>query len=269
MKKMTLWAISGVAVLSLFGADAPKKMMGPDGKMYEVKTVDPGRLQRAIYKNTGGKLLKPGTAKGKIVFVNAQKSAPREWIEKNAASFRGATKLTIEVEDGTFALPSPKISGQASLFVVDDAALPPLLLAPENRWAMVNVAPLKRGAGEKEAFFGARVQKELARGFCLLTGAQDSRYPNSLIGCITDTERLDDFTDNRMPIDVLARIKGYVKGYGLEPAEETTYRKACHEGWAPEPKDDIQRKIWNQVKNGQADATDPTNRWKRDFPGKK
>ena len=216
-----------------------------DGKI--VRKVDRARLDAIMEARTGGKILVPGSMKGKIVYVNAQKRAPRKWLEQNAATFGEATKLAVEVADGKFEFPSPKIQGEASLFVVDDPALPPLLSAPESRWAMVNVAPLAKGAGGKQQFFAARVQKELTRGFCLLAGAQNSGYPDALVGCITKPEDLDRFADCRLPIDVMNRFAPYLKGYGITPKVYSTYKKACESGWAPEPTNDVQRTIWKQV----------------------
>ena len=112
---------------------------------------------------------------------------------------------------------------------------------------MVNVAPLAKGAGEKPQFFAARVQKELTRGFCLLAGAQNSGYPDALVGCMTKPEDLDRFMDCRLPIDVMNRFAPYLKGYGITPRVYSTYRKACEEGWAPAPTNDVQKAIWDKV----------------------
>jgi hypothetical protein len=113
---------------------------------------------------------------------------------------------------------------------------------------MVNVAPLAKGAGEKPQFFAARVQKELTRGFCLLAGAQNSGYPDALVGCITKAEDLDRFADCRLPIDVLNRFPSYLKGYGITPKIYSTYKKACQEGWAPAPTNAVQKAIWDEVR---------------------
>lgn len=216
-----------------------------DGRV--VRRVNRAKLDAIMEAWTGGKVIVPGSAKGRIVYVNAQSRAPRKWLEQNAATFGEATKLTVEVSDGRFEFPAPTIRGEASLFVVDDPALPPLLSAPESRWAMVNVAALASGVGERPQFFAARVQKELTRGFCLLAGAQNSGYPDALVGCVTRPEDLDRFVDCRLPIDVMNRFASYLKGYGITPRIYSTYKKACEEGWAPAPTNDVQRAIWNKV----------------------
>ena len=238
---MVVASVSMIAIAS----SVVNVVTNADGKV--VRKVDRAKLDAIMEARTGGKIVMPGSMKGKIVYVNAQSRAPRKWLEQNAATFGEATKLAIEVSEGKFEFPLPKIQGEASLFVVDDPALPPLLSAPESHWAMVNVAPLAKGAGEKPQFFAARVQKELTRGFCLLAGAQNSGYPDALVGCITKPEDLDRFMDCRLPIDVMNRFAPYLKGYGITPKVYSTYKKACEEGWAPEPTNDVQRTIWNQV----------------------
>ena len=41
------------------------------------------------------------------------------------------------------------------------------------------------------------------------------------------------------------RFAPYAKGYGITPAIESTYRKACKEGWAPQPTNEYQQAIWD------------------------
>ena len=245
MKHLIIAAIAATVIASAEASSVVTVTTNADGKV--VRKVDRARLDAIMESRTGGKILVPGSMKGKIVYVNAQTRAPHKWLEQNAATFSEATKLAVEVTDGKFEFPNPKIHGEASLFVVDDPALPTLLSAPESRWVMVNVAPLAKGAGEKPQFFAARVQKELTRGFCLLAGAQNSGYPDALVGCITNPEDLDRFADCRLPIDVMNRFAPYLKGYGITPKVYSTYKKACEQGWAPPPTNDVQKTIWQKV----------------------
>ena len=246
---MNIKRIIAVGVVFVLGvafaetaASATKQANAPKQKITKEE------LDRAIMKNVGGKLIKPGTRVGKMVYVNCQKAAPISWIRQNADTFAKFTRLPIDVEEGEFAFPEPRIHGNASLFVVDDPKLPTILHAPENRWAMVNVFQLKQGEGEKEPFFAARVQKELTRGFALLAGAQDSSQQGALIGCITSPAQLDNFVDCRLPLDVISRLVKYSKGYGVDVGVVATYRKACQEGWAPAPTNEFQKAIWDQVR---------------------
>ena len=200
MKQLIFATVVAVACITASASSVVSVVTNADGKV--VRKVDRAKLDAIMEARTGGKITVPGSMKGKIVYVNAQTRAPRKWLEQNAETFGEATKFAIEVVDGRFDFQTPQIRGEASLYIVDDEKLPPILSAPESRWAMVNVAPLAKGAGEKPQFFAARVQKELTRGFSLLAGAQNSGYPDALVGCITKPEDLDRFADCRLPIDV-------------------------------------------------------------------
>ena len=247
MKNLMLIAIAAVSVAASAEPTIAKATVG-DRSLVHNKPIDRVRFQQAIYKKTGGMLEVPGAEKGKLVYVNAATNRiPQMWLESNAEVFRQATKLRIETVEGEFSFPTPKLVGSASLYIIDDEKLPSLLSAPENRWVMVNVAPLTKGSGEKPEFFAARVQKELTRGFSILAGAQSSNYPNSLVGCVTKPEDLDEFIDCKLPVDVMARFVRYVDGYGIKPKQIVSYKKACQEGWAPQPTNDVQRAIWDMV----------------------
>jgi len=226
------------------------------------RKLDRKKMEENWYKRTGGKVAVPNSLQGRIVFVDAQNKAKREWIATVAKFFADEYKLDIAVEQGSFALPTPKLSGNASLYVIDDPKMPAVLHAPENRWTMINVARLQEGNGVKPQFFEARVKKEVTRGFCLLAGTQTSNYPESLLTSVTKPEDLDKFPDWGLPVDIGERFIPYLAGLGIKPCVYTTYKKACIEGWAPSPTNDIQKAILEEAKN-------PEKRWDKDFGKKK
>jgi hypothetical protein len=39
----------------------------------------------------------------------------------------------------------------------------------------------------------------------------------------------------------------YMERFGVLPAQVSTYRKACVEGWAPPPANDVQKIIYTEV----------------------
>lgn len=195
-------------------------------------------------KRTGGSIYKPDSQKGEVVYVNCQSAAKSEWLQFSIDYFIEQTKFKISLRDGKFELPSPHIFGSLSLFVVDDPTLPNLLAAPENRWAMVNIAPLK---SDKPNFFEARVKKELSRGFTYLCGGTDSQFPKSLAGGITGVEMLDHQSDHLLPVDVISRFPRSARNFGVTPARYTAYINACRQGWAPPPTNEYQKAIWDKV----------------------
>ena len=247
MKAIVLAAV-GVVVVAVSSSAA----VGRQGVTNTVNITKLSREERAKLKEVfanyeGGRLGRPGTKQGKIVYVNAQKRASVDLIKAQIAEINKHLNYDIEVVEGVFALPSPEVKGEATLFVVDEPTYPSLLAAPENRWVMVNVAGLAAGEGEKPQFFEARVRKELTRGFCLLAGAQDSSFKMSLMGCKTKPEQLDSHIDCRLPVDVIKRFGPYLEGYGIKPEKIVSYRKACEEGWAPKPTNDVQKAVWEDV----------------------
>ena len=224
MKKMLVCAALAASALA---ADAARKTSEED-----------------YIRREGGLVLEPGTQKGEVAYVNCQSAAKDEWIAESATYFRREAKFKITEGRGAFDLRNPKVIGDMTLFVVDDPAMPVLLVAPENRWAMVNVASLK---SEKEPFFRARVLKELSRGFAMLCGASDSQFPGALTSAITKTADLDYHTDHRLPVDLFSRFRRYMRAYGVTPGNIETYETACCQGWAPAPTNDVQKAIWDKV----------------------
>ena len=213
----------------------------------EKHSAEKKNIKEAVYRHTGGKIKDARTQSGKIVWVNSQTSIPSEWIDGLARYFAEMIHVHIETASGKFSFPDAEIKGNATLYIIDDNTLPPILHAPESRWTMVNIARLKEGAGARPAFFEARVKKEIVRGFCMLAGTQKSNYPQSLLGAVTKPSDLDQFPDYELPVDIPTRFHEYLSGFGIRPYRLVTYKKACQEGWAPPPTNDVQRVIWNQI----------------------
>ena len=220
---------------------------------YAKEAVSPEELaarkaerQLEFDKRTGGRIIKPGTQQGEIVYANCQSRIPKAWIDESIAYFSRETKFKLSYkEDMAFDLKNPKIEGNATLFIIDDAELPAILVAPENRWAFVNVAPIAKE--QRPAFFEARVKKELSRGFAYLCGAANSQYPQALTRGIVKQSDLDRNVDMSLPVDVLQRLRGYMETLGVRPAQVSTYQKACREGWAPQPTNEFQKAVWEKV----------------------
>ena len=248
MKKLILAGMTVAAGLAFAAPTAaPKGAKNPPPGAINIKDLTKAERKQLFLEYEGGKIEKPGSAKGKFVFVNAQKTADMKWLDEAVSNVNEKIHFVTEIKDGAFTFPSPKLEGEATMFVIDDPAMPSLLHAPENRWVMVNVAGLKAGEGAKPQFFEARCRKEFTRAFCLLAGTQDSNYPKSLLGCKTKPEDLDWHSDSRLPVDIRRRLPVYAEGYGIKPRIITSYRKACREGWAPKPVNQLQQDVWDDV----------------------
>jgi len=205
------------------------------------------RAQREAeeYRLNGGYVRRPNAGSAHIVFVNCQNRIADKVIQASAANLESILFIPFDCSCGTFDFDNLKIQGSASVFIVDRENYPPSLIAPEDKWAMVNVARLTKGADA--AKLNRRLSKELSRSTALLCGAAASGFQNTITRCVTDVDQLDEIPDWHLPFDTIQKISTYVKGFGIKPYERATYLDACNEGWAPPPADDIQKSIWDKV----------------------
>ena len=236
MNKLIFSAIALGAVIAATAADATARLSTIERK---------AKLEAVVNQRVGGFIEKPGSGKGTIAYVNCQQKAPKAWLEESIAYFTELTRFKISYSEGAFDLANPKVEGNATVFVVDDEGLPPILVAPESRWALVNVAPIAKE--KRPVFFEQRTKKELSRAFAYLCGATGSRFERSLTRGITSQEELDKNPDYELPMDIVQRFGDFMKPMGVLPAQRSTYLKACEEGWAPAPTNDVQKAIWDKV----------------------
>ena len=242
MKKSIVVLAAGLALAPAFAQTAVPQPQSKD----EPKAVRPTKAMREAYMmmRFGGRLKDTREQKGRAVIVRAAKAVDTAWLASVAKYFADQLHIAVEVADGEFDLANPVLKGEASLFVIDNPALPMSLVAPEAKWSMVNVAKLKT---EKAAFFESRVKKMTTRGLAYALGTGDSQYPMCLTGFVTKPEDLDKFMDTRLPMDVLGRITKYAASCGITPYKMTTYKKAVVEGWAHSPTNEDQKAIWDEI----------------------
>ncbi len=208
-------------------------------------------IRRVQMRQFGGLVQRPDSYRGYVVVANAGTPYGAE-AETVIDSYK--KNIRIRIEQAETERPSlrnasalrEKTGAQAILFLTDDPQLPPLLVAPEERWATVNVAGLAADAAT-DAAARRRVRCEIARGLAYLTGAANSAFPNSLMTSVTAAKGLDAVTDEMPPAEVFARMPSYLRGLGVTPMVHVPYRTACEEGWAPAPTNEIQRAIWERV----------------------
>ena len=232
-------------------------------------------IERSRMIRFGGYVRKEDSAKGMVVFLNAQKKVSSASLASAMRVIEEKVHPRWEIKDVVsvkVANPSDdirKAGGEIGVVIVEADDAPALVVAPEAGWAVVNVTELEKDCSDA-AKLAARTRKEVLRGFALISGAAFmARDPEVMRADIRIPSDLDMIKDESFGVDICSALERNLPYCGVTPWRQTTYRKACEEGWAPRPKNEYQKKIWDKIKNGQADATDPTNRWKRDFPGKK
>lgn len=199
------------------------------------KTTKVDRIARA-----GGEVVRPGTFTGKVAIISQQSKLPADDCEAVAKMLAELTQCNIVAEADEKAT--------IRLYLIDAPNEPVMLLAPEDHWGKLNLARMVDdlpGERAKEKFFASRARKMIIKSLSLLMGGGSSQFPGNIMNATTMRE-LDQCQES-VPVDMVDNYTAYLKAIGVKPAEKTTYRKACREGWAPQPTNDVQRTIWNQV----------------------
>ena len=182
------------------------------------------------------------------LIVNAQSVVPMGLIEEAAASIRGLALVKVETANGDPSKshrPTPEHPVVVAV-VNDPASDATILVAPEQNWATLNVNLLLRDNPSPDVV-ASRIHKEIWRATAMAMGAANSMTQPCLLRQINTLRELDR-TKNMLPspqpinnmIDVADKL-------GIVRVHRATYRKACQEGWAPAPTNNVQRTIWNQV----------------------
>ena len=210
-------------------------------------------------RHTGGFVEFPGV--GKIAILNNQNAMPQEIIDENANALRTLARgIEVAVQDAAFTLGGAKearsaIGAAAAVFVVDDKALPISLIAIEDGWGVVNVAPLKEGADE--AKLKSRFKKEFVRVCSIVFTGAKSQFKNSPLQSATSVSDLDKIIGENFGIDTMTAMMNHLPEIGVKPGSKMTYRNACMQGIAPEPADEYQKVVWEEVKAQKSE--DPSN----------
>lgn len=208
--------------------------------------------QKMLMEKHGGLIRQNGTPSGRIVVLNGQKSVASADLEKAAGSATSRIKGLVSFVDGeaadvkSAAALKAKAKADFAIFIVDDPDLPMSLLATEAQWAICNVAPLKDGVKD-DLQLKLRAQAEFMRVFGILCGGASSQFQASrIMNGIAKPSDLDGVTPE-LPVDILTKFTPYLTTRGLKPEKMTIYRKACQEGWAPQPTNSFQKAVWDEV----------------------
>lgn len=182
------------------------------------------------------------------LIINAQTAIPIDCVNKAADSIRSLALVKVEVIQGDLTKryrPTPE--HPVVISVIDDPGSDTtILIAPEQNWATLNVNPLLRDR-PAEDIAEARIHKQVWRATAMAMGAANSMTQPCLLRQINNLRELDrtrNMLPSPQPINNMIEVADKL---GIVRVHRATYRRACQEGWAPQPTNDVQRKIWNQV----------------------
>lgn len=249
MKRLVMAIVAGICV-----AATAQTASGPTKSAARTLTTEEIReRQRRHTERLGGRLIKPGTMKGKFMFMDAQDRVGMDvgcdavakkvnfFIQFDAYAIKG-TVPNLKTADKSLA----DSGANAAVFLVDDDVLPALLVAPERRWAFVNVRPLAADKPDQERL-EFRTRSELWRAFAMVLGAGDTESTACVMNPCVSLADLDKAESGMISMEPLATIQAHAKKIGITPYVRAFYRTACKEGWAPAPTNEYQRAIWDKV----------------------
>ena len=243
MKMLIVFASAALAVAGYADQTAEKDAKAaPKAKLTKAERIARG----------GGICEKPGSQTGKVAFIDTQDLLSADDIKGVIATATEEWRYNLVYEKAAPAecCCTLKDASKADLaiVIVNDPKKPTSLVAVDDGWAMVNVAKLDVGLNSesaKQKFFAGRCRREILKIYAILAGGWGSQYP----GNIGAPQKLQDLDHVRefIPADVVDRIEAFMKFRGIRPTRATLYRRACREGWAPAPTNDVQKAIWEDV----------------------
>lgn len=221
-------------------------------KLGDAVARQPTKKTGALLKSPFGGVVERTEAGPAILFLNTQKRVSEpfllECITRIEKTFRLPCKLTSTPSDKPIAAALKELEnpGVATVIIIQEAAEQPVLLvAPENRWASVNITAL----GDKnvaEALLRERTEKEIFRAFGYAMGVANSNDERCLLKAVLAANDLDALTFKNLSPEAANKVLKHAKKLGINPKRTTTYRQAAKEGWAPAPTNDVQRAIWSE-----------------------
>lgn len=203
-------------------------------------------------KDTGGVVNVPGSQKGSIRFVNAQAKVSADELGKMLSVFTGSMRYDARIVAGKPVTASDAeaarqaLKANVAVFIVDDAASKSaMLVSPEERWAIVNVARLVSD-NPAQPFVAARTRKETLRALAFLTAG--SSYDHPLMQPLLKVSDLDEVSRERYPVDIIMRMTSYFERLGVTAQERETYKNLVEGGVDIAPTNEYQKAIYDAAK---------------------
>ena len=207
---------------------------------------------RGVAKQSGG-IVERAYA-GKVVRVfNAQSAVPSDIVAKAVLDTRLSAQLPVEVvaaeasgEAAAMANASKLANGAnvgAAVVMVEKPGQPIIIASPDGRWAILNVAEIGRDSGKVEV----RFRKLLWNAVAHALGAGSTGDRGCVLRGFGSMQELDGIaatTPGPMAHNAMIEVAA-ARGIGM--ISFASYRTACQQGWAPQPTNDVQKAIWDEV----------------------
>ena len=184
-----------------------------------------------------------------VVVVDAQKKVGRKPFEEFAQSMFSGLRFPTRIKTGGgVAWPVTGMDAGITILVAERGEDPILLVAPESGWAVLNMTALSADNPPQDILEG-RTMKEMWRAACYVLGAANSMSPSCVMTDVFTPKDLDEIQVYAPSPEHFGKMSANAFKRGISYKRSELYSKACEEGWAPAPTNDVQKAIWEKVKS--------------------
>ena len=223
----------------------------------------------AVLKKTGGFV--DVAAVGVSVVVVDTREKPGAAADQFKEVFERLSKTNVKVEKvarnanekpHAKALAALKANNAAYVILIAESSdCPGLCVMPEERIAIINA---KRYLGGKDPLAPeTRLIKEVWRALGFVGGVGYAPYQNDVLQPVYNLRELDALVYQVMQPMNFQKMYAQMAKFGVKRARHIPYKLAVMEGWAPQPTNEYQKAIWDEVRAA------PKNPMKIEFDPKK
>jgi hypothetical protein len=218
------------------------------------QTLKPRR--RRPYRPSAGILERKDVIPSRqIDVIDLQKIFDKETLDAVVKTARFRSSLPLKLG---------KTKTQARIEIIESDQLPSITLFPDEFRAQINVKPFFADNPTKEVAV-SRLRTQLTRAAFFIMGSGMVSY-KSLTMPVRSLADLDSLVDAHPFAQEFMHLNAGKK-IGVKTLTFCDYERACQEGWAPAPTNDIQKAIWDKVRSEKERG--PTNPIEIPMPKKK
>ncbi|MBR4171024.1 MAG: hypothetical protein IKR48_05180 [Kiritimatiellae bacterium] len=226
-------------------------------KMKRFATMEEARKAHAeALARVGGYVQRPAAGPS-VLFVDEQRVVPSGAVREECGVLAAHVRVKWLCLDAPKGVQSPSVlhtnwtadaETACAVSVCDLPDFPEVCVFPGRRSAIVNVRPLAFDKPSEEVL-RERFRKCLLRAFGFAFGAGVShQYPMSALAPVDGVMGLDRAPCKGYGMDSMQTIQKTMERWGMPSMKKTSYKRACEEGWAPPPTNDVQRALWEAAK---------------------
>ncbi len=217
----------------------------------------PRRTRPDAHSRPSGGMVEKAYNGNVLRVLDAQKAIPHEKIADMVKHMRWATLLPFETVRGE--APDDMIPLQsaakklvaeekvgAGVIVIDKPNLPFKIYSDESNWSILNIAFLKADS-PIQAKLENRAEKMIWKALARSLNVGAVAHSMSVLQPFKTLADLDANLAMRPCPDGFNAFINNGKVYGITTLTMSSYRDACHKGWAPPPANKIQQKIWDEI----------------------